>query len=273
MTTLPGAKVMLISAGANDPPIIPVGVILHVDGGNASSLYRWFSRKIKGLMVGLESHLFIPKIAKTEQYRHFEREADAQAAGNSWIGHDGRRYGFISVETQGKGTGKWNAHQLAEIKRTLLFTSRKYNFPLEMVKVAQPRGVGFGGVGYHRLFKAWNPNAHVCPGNERARQFLDEIVPWMAAQSRPKPADKPPAPTKPPAPAKPPTLWMRGPKQPTWTVRAQKLLTRNGYPVPATGVFGKQTRAAVRRFRRAHKIRPYSLGVIGPAVWRALQAK
>lgn len=80
------------------------------------------------------------------------------------------------------------------------------------------------------------------------------------AQPKPVPLDVPKG--------KRPTLWMRGPKHPHWTKIAQRELE-----ITEDGVFGKRTRRAVRRYRRRHGIRPYSFGVVGPKVWRALLAK
>ena len=50
---------------------------------------------------------------------------------------------------------------------------------------------------------------------------------------------------------------------------AQTLLTRHGYPVPATGYFGPITRNQVRRFQAAKGIR--TTGNIGPLTWAALE--
>ena len=52
---------------------------------------------------------------------------------------------------------------------------------------------------------------------------------------------------------------------------AQTLLTRHGYPVPATGYFGPITRNQVRRFQAAKRIR--TTGNIGPLTWAALQRR
>jgi peptidoglycan DL-endopeptidase CwlO len=50
---------------------------------------------------------------------------------------------------------------------------------------------------------------------------------------------------------------------------AQTLLTRHGYPVPATGYFGPITRNQVRRFQAAKGIR--TTGNVGPLTWAALE--
>ena len=166
----------LIPAGENDPVIIPV----HVDAGNATSLFNWFN----GPSGGIESHLHIRKDGTVEQYRVFGREADANGGGNSWLGPDGRRYGFISVETQGKGPGWWTKEQKRAIKDFLLWSSKEFGYPLKEVSMSRPRGVEFGGVGYHSLFDLWNALKKPCPGPLRIRWFNNKLVPWMDEQRK-----------------------------------------------------------------------------------------
>lgn len=173
MALYPHAKKRLIPAGSNDPSIIVVGAILHVDAGNAPSLYDYFAHR----SGGIESHFHIPKEGATEQYRDTAYEADANYKANSFTGQDGKRYGFVSIETQGYGAGEWNAHQLDEIKRLLTWLSKKHGFPLRVAP-----GPFSPGVGYHTLFGApslWTPVAKSCPGPDRIRQFNDVLVPWM----------------------------------------------------------------------------------------------
>lgn len=180
MTVYPNAIRRLIPAGENDPEIIPVGVVLHVDAGNAFSLFNWFN----GPSGGIESHGHIRKDGVLEQYRIFEREADAQSAGNSWIGEDGRRYGFISLETQGTMLGYWTRAQKQTIKEFLRWSAAKYEFPLAQVHYPQPPSLAVGGVGYHSLFKIWNPLSKSCPGPKRIAWFNQKLVPWMKEQRR-----------------------------------------------------------------------------------------
>jgi hypothetical protein len=174
----PKADARLIPAGSNDPEIIPVGAILHVDAGSAWSLFNWFN----GPSGGIESHLHIRKDGSVEQYRVFGREADANGGGNSWIGRDGRRYGFISVETQGLGPGWWTKEQKAAIKDFLSWSSKEFGYPLRKVKMSRPGDVSQGGVGYHKLFDLWNAQGKPCPGLNRVRWFNNKLVPWMDEQ-------------------------------------------------------------------------------------------
>lgn len=180
---IPGfAENFLIPAGSNDPEIIPIGVILHVDAGNASSLYEFF-RDRSG---GIESHGHIRLDGSLQWFRDSTREADANFKANSFIGKDGRRYGFISIETQGYGDGVWTDAQLATIKRVLEWAHETHDIPLIVCD-----GPFSPGIGYHTLFPwIWTPVAKSCPGPRRIVQFKDVLVPWMVVARRPKPVGK-----------------------------------------------------------------------------------
>jgi hypothetical protein len=185
-TIYPPARWREVSGQANDPPIRPIGVILHVDGDNSGSLFGYFN----GKSGGVESHLFIRQDGGIEQYRDLDHEADANYLGNSWL-DGGVRVGFLSVETQGFAEGEWTAEQLAEIKAFLLWASARYNFPLRVAPTYRSPGVG-----YHVMFgaglgtRSWsNARGKVCPGPDRIRQFHDVIVPWMADPQPPTEGD------------------------------------------------------------------------------------
>lgn len=172
MALYSGATQRPIAPGANDPAIIPCGVILHTDAGNSKSLFGYFSTK----SGGIESHFHIPKEGKPEQYRDTEREADANLKANSFI-RNGKRYGFISVETQGYATDEWNPHQLEEIKKILLWAHVTHGIPLRRCPAWNEDGIG-----YHIMFGSpgpWTPEAKECPGPKRVAQFNSVLLPWM----------------------------------------------------------------------------------------------
>jgi hypothetical protein len=172
MAWYPGAVKKEIRPGSSDPPINVIGVILHVDAGNASSLFRYFN----GPSGGIESHFHIPKSGSPEQYRNTGYEADANYKANSFISN-GKRYGFISVETQGLERGEWNDHQISEIKKLLLWANKTHGVPLRRCPAWNQ-----GGVGYHTMWGApsqWTPVSKSCPGPDRIRQFNNVLVPWM----------------------------------------------------------------------------------------------
>lgn len=184
MALYPGARHELIAPGSNDPTITPIGVILHVDAGNVGDLHNYFN----GPSGGIESHFHVPKTGSPFQYRDTAYEADANYHGNSFL-KNGKRYGFISVETQGLAEGEWNDHQIAEIKKLLLWAHETHGVPLRRCPDWDEAGVG-----YHTLFGApgpWTPHAKVCPGPDRVKQFNNVLVPWFAHATAPEEDDMP----------------------------------------------------------------------------------
>lgn len=187
MAIYPAAKFRNIPPGVNDPAIIAMGAVLHVDAANSGSLYSYFN----GPSGGIESHFFIRKDGVVEQYRDTKYEADANLHANSFI-KNGKRCGYISIETQGFAKGEWNDVQLAEIKKLLLWLSHTHNFPLK--KCATPTDPG---VGYHVMFGSpgpWTPVAKDCPGPDRVKQYNNILVPWFKTATIPpaKPVVPPP---------------------------------------------------------------------------------
>jgi hypothetical protein len=168
----PGAIRRLIPPGDNDPAIIPIGIIWHTDAGDSKSLYGYFN----GPSGGIESHLHFPKVGAPEQYRDFGHEADANYHANSFL-INGKRYGFISGETQGLATDLWNAHQLTEMKKFMLWA--RANLHVALSKCVGPYSPG---VGWHTMWGSpgpWTPYAKDCPGKPRIGQFTNDLVPWM----------------------------------------------------------------------------------------------
>lgn len=173
---IPFADLMLIPAGANDPAIEGRIGILHVDAGNAESLYRWFN----GPSGGIESHGFIKKTGVLEQYRSLDFEADANYLANPFA---------FSFETQGFGPGVWTDEQLDTIKRLMLWMRDNRGVPLR--KVTSWNDVR-GGWGYHTLFPQWsNVRGKTCPGADRIKQFDEILVPWMEAGGKSEVEAKP----------------------------------------------------------------------------------
>lgn len=167
MALCPFAKHLLIPPGANDPHIVPRVAVLHVDAGDAASLFTFF-RDRSG---GVESHFHVRRDGVIEQYRDTDFQADANNLANDFA---------VSIETQGFGAGEWTPEQIASIKRLLLWLNQAH--PLIALQKC-PTWNG-SGVGYHVQFGApgpWTPVAKSCPGPDRIRQFHTVIVPWLEA--------------------------------------------------------------------------------------------
>jgi hypothetical protein len=169
-----------IPPGSNDPAINPRLAILHVDAGNAASLYDYF----KNRSGGVESHFFVRADGVVEQYRSIYFQADANLDANDFA---------ISIETQGYGAGEWNAAQLTSIQRLLLWLHSEAGIPLK--RCAAWNG---SGIGYHTMFGApghWTPVAKSCPGPDRIKQFNSQLVPWLERAANPLPTPQPVEPT------------------------------------------------------------------------------
>lgn len=177
MAIYPHGTYRPLTVANNDPPIIVIGAILHVAASTSKSLYGYFN----GPSNGIESHFFTRWDGHTEQYRDTGHEADANLKANSFIGADGRRYGYISIETQGLEPDTWTEAQITELKRLLAWLSATHDFPLERCPEHMKPGVG-----YHVMFGApgpWTPVAKSCPGPKRILQFNNTLIPWMNTQN------------------------------------------------------------------------------------------
>jgi hypothetical protein len=170
---LQGAERKNIPPGSNDPHIIPVGAVLHVEGsGIPHSLHDIFLSR-----DGIETHLYVRYDGTMEQYRDTVYEADAQASGNSWLNSAGHRVGMISIETQGKcGSGEyWRDAQLSTIKDILTQLRAAHDIPWNVATSEHS-----GGIGFHAQFPGWNPNNHACPCPTRIEQFHREIPNFLS---------------------------------------------------------------------------------------------
>ncbi len=166
MALCPFAVKKLIPPGASDPRITPRIMILHVDAGNAESLFEYF-RDRSG---GVESHFFVRKDGVLEQYRDTDWQADANNLANDFA---------ISVETQGFGDGEWTEEQLDTLKRLSRWVHEVHSIPFQVTPTWNGRGFG-----YHVQFGApgpWTPVAKSCPGKLRVNQFNNIIAPWLNA--------------------------------------------------------------------------------------------
>lgn len=159
-----------------DRRIAPIGAVLHVAESLADSLYPYFN----GPSNGVESHFYVRFDGTVEQYRDTGYEADANLEANSFL-EGGTVYGFVSIETQGRGSGEWTPAQLESIKRLLLWLRATHGVPL--VVCPGPREPG---VGYHIMFGSpgpWTTKVKTCPGPDRIKQYWNVIVPWMEGEN------------------------------------------------------------------------------------------
>lgn len=135
-----------------------------------------------------------------------------------------------------------------------------YGVPVRRLSAADLKAGLEGICGHVDVSQAFRQSTHWDPGPDFPwKRFMRQVEAFAGEMGGSK------------LTGKPPTLWMAGPNQPEWTKELKRLLNlHGGEHLPVDGRFGKPTREALVRFRRANKIRPYRPGVAGPAVWRAL---
>jgi hypothetical protein len=214
--------------------IRPVQVIFHTIVGSAAGAIRVMQR---GDLPG-ESHLINPFAGRMTQLMPFDVRADCNWQVNSWrtpaaleLANGvtvpvGTTVGAISIESEDDGTPEdtpWNANQLENFVRFLVFAHRELDIPLHRCPHPFQPGVGYHSMpGLNRLaswdphltagpfgsfidprgrkVNIWNPWTNTvgksCPGPARIAQF-DDIVAEARRRIAPPPVIESPDPQLP----------------------------------------------------------------------------
>lgn len=175
-----GTQALLTPENRTEPVIRPVQVIFHSHGMKATNdaIGRYFDRDD----VNIESTASIGYDGEFREFQYLDRQADANAKANGWSPAGGGLFGAISLEHEGVGGDEPFTHeQVVTDALFLAWANLHLGIPLTPVgKWDSP------GIGYHSMFREWNPNGHVCPGRRRVKQIYDEIIPgarWLVSQS------------------------------------------------------------------------------------------
>jgi len=156
-----------------EPAIVPRILVFHTMVGYLASTESMFR---SGGYTGVESTFGVggpwdgaALDGAVWQWQDLGHQADAQAAGNAYC---------TSIETSdgGQPSRPWSPAQLAALVDLTVWWCRQTGAPARLVKATTDRGIG-----YHRQFSAWNPNAHDCPGDVRLDQLLHHVIPTAAA--------------------------------------------------------------------------------------------
>lgn len=152
------------------------GIVLHVDGGNAESLYSFFNTPGRNA----SSHFYVKANGFVEQYIDTDFIAYTSGdANNSTIG----------IETQGKGVGSWTTKQRKAIVELLAWLSTEHSVPVVPMHNSKTNSVGIAthrvgvngnfpltGVQRGRLQRGggelWSSSrGKICPGYDRQKQW------------------------------------------------------------------------------------------------------
>ncbi|MCX4752885.1 peptidoglycan recognition protein family protein [Kitasatospora purpeofusca] len=194
MAWYPDAEKMELQPESDDQPAItPTQMIFH------SVAAPWTPRRMYDYWhdsTNLESHFGVGYDGRVGQFVGTETRADANMHANRRA--DGT--GAVSVETASDDhhTDPWTSLQLAALIALGAWLARRHGIPVRVCPTWDAPGFG-----YHRMFPQWSQGGTACPGDARARQFHDIVLPGIAQAVK---AGQPPAPSTPTAPAPAPTI-------------------------------------------------------------------
>jgi len=172
-------KMELQPESDNQPAIRPTQFIVHsiVAPWTPQRTYEYWRDS-----TNLESHFGLGYDGSLGQFIGTETRADANAAANRRA--DGT--GAVSLESASnlQASDPWTAEQVETLIKLGVWLHQKHGIPLRICRTADDPGFG-----YHRLFTAWNPSAHSCPGDARVEQFHKVVFPGIVARATGKTTD------------------------------------------------------------------------------------
>jgi hypothetical protein len=174
MAWYPGATKMELQPESDSQPAIrPTQFIVHsiVAPWTPQRTYEYWRDS-----TNLESHFGLGYDGSLGQFIGTETRADANAAANRRA--DGT--GAVSLESASnlQASDLWTAAQVESLIKLGVWLHEKHGIPLRICRTADDPGFG-----YHRLFTAWNPSAHSCPGDARVEQFRTVVFPGIVARA------------------------------------------------------------------------------------------
>jgi hypothetical protein len=157
----------------SQPAIRPTQFILHsiVAPWTPQRTYEYWRDS-----TNLESHFGLGYDGSLGQFIGTQTRADANAAANRRA--DGT--GAVSLESASnlEASDPWTAPQVERLIKLGVWLHETHGIPLRICRTADDPGFG-----YHRLFTAWNPSAHSCPGDARVTQFKNVVFPGIVARA------------------------------------------------------------------------------------------
>ena len=174
MAWYPGAvRMELQPESDNQPAIRPTQFIVHsiVAPWTPERPYEYWRDS-----TNLESHFGLGYDGSLGQFIGTETRADANAAAN--LRADGT--GAVSLESASnlQASDPWTPAQVESLIKLGVWLHQEHGIPLRICRSADDPGFG-----YHRLFDAWNPSAHSCPGDTRIKQFREVVFPGIVARA------------------------------------------------------------------------------------------
>jgi hypothetical protein len=174
MAWYPAAEKMELQPESDSQPAIrPTQFIVHsiVAPWTPQRTYEYWRDS-----TNLESHFGLGYDGSLGQFIGTQTRADANAAAN--LRADGT--GAVSLESASnlQASDPWTPAQVEALIKLGVWLHQEHGIPLRICRTADDPGFG-----YHRLFDAWNPSAHSCPGGARVKQFREAVFPGIVARA------------------------------------------------------------------------------------------
>jgi hypothetical protein len=174
MAWYPAAEKMELQPESDSQPAIrPTQFIVHsiVAPWTPQRTYEYWRDS-----TNLESHFGLGYDGSLGQFIGTQTRADANAAAN--LRADGT--GAVSLESASnlQASDPWTPAQVESLIKLGVWLHQEHGIPLRICRTADDPGFG-----YHRLFDAWNPSAHSCPGDARVKQFREAVFPGIVARA------------------------------------------------------------------------------------------
>lgn len=226
----------------------PSTLILHSAVG---SKWKWDNNQPQTLHKHfltnpLESHFFVDKDGRIEQYVPLTHTADANYYANRWA---------VSVETADDGDPDrtpWTTDQIDSIARIAAHLNTHNGLPLDLTRHVEDSGIN--GHTSHGAPSKWTPVVKSCPGAARKQQIPTIIA--KAKKLTKQPAVKP-------IDYKPIDTHLRQGSKSEMVKSLQKYLG-----LTQDGDYGPITAAAVKGLQIAYGLKPD--GIVGPVTQKAI---
>ncbi|MED7951586.1 peptidoglycan-binding protein [Kitasatospora sp. NPDC058201] len=174
MAWYPGAEKMELQPESDEQAAItPTQVIFH------SVAAPWTPRRMYEYWrdsTNLESHFGVGYDGSVGQFVGTETRADANMRANRRA--DGT--GAVSIESASddRSTDPWTDAQVRALIALGVWLHQRHDIPLRACPSSDAAGFGV-----HRMFPEWSDGGTACPGEVRARQFREVVLPGIVAEA------------------------------------------------------------------------------------------
>ncbi len=250
MARMPGVVWDPLPENRTEPYINPSQIIVHTAVDGNVNIPAYFRRRD----VFVESHFWITRSGRITQLMDTHRQADANYRAN---------YSAISIETEDDGDPEgnpWTYAQIQSLVRVIRWAASTHGIPIKRCRSSTAPGVGWHSMWSYPtdpinlrgrpVPSPWTTAlGKTCPGRTRIHQLVDVVMPLAAGTIDPPDGNGDET-----------RSTIRDGSRGSDVQALQKFLK-----IPADGIFGPMTEAAVKAFQMAQGLGID--GIVGPKTW------